>query len=228
MCQPLFKKLRLKIRLGQLIVGLAKLLRLTREGFYYDSLCSSHYNNHGVFCTDTCNTVPAVMIEMLICSSPGLLEFLPALPPSLTQGSISGVKGRNRVTVGNLSWDLEKHSVNCILKSDIDRKITVIERDGIESFRVKTQSTRLKNLRNWSHGSDSATVGDSPLGEIARTIQLHASVSTTIMMGLGQLRMADEGTAQAPGQANPPLSLNRPAPADGSPGVNVVAGGTRD
>ncbi len=150
----------------------AKLMRLTKEDFYFNSLASSHYNNHGVFCTDTCNAVPGILIEMLVCSSPGTLELLPALSPTLTQGAISGVKGRNRMTVQNLSWNLGNSSVTCVLKSDIDQTITLIERDGVESI------------------STSAKVSASPLGEIARTVLLQAGVSTSITLGLGQLRQA--------------------------------------
>src|SRR5882724_1345449 len=149
-----------------------RLLQLTKEGYYFDSLISSHNNNHGVFCTDTCNAVPGIMIEMLVGSSPGVLELLPALPPTLDQGAISDVKGRNRVTVQNLSWNMENNSVNCILKSDIEQSITLIERDGISSI------------------STSATVSASPIGQIARTIQLQAGVNTHISIGLGQLRSA--------------------------------------
>ena len=131
-----------------------KLLRLTREDYYYNSLCSSHYNGHGVFCTDVCNTVPAIMMEMLVSSGPGELELLPALPAALAKGSVSGIKGRNRVTVENLSWDMNRKLVSCILKSDTDQKITLIERTGIGS--IKT----------------SAKVESSPLGTMARLISL--------------------------------------------------------
>jgi hypothetical protein len=140
----------------------AKLLRLTSEGFYYDSLCSSHYRNHGVFCTDTCNTVPAIMMEMLVGSSPGVIELLPALPPSLTQGSISGVKARSRVTIEKLSWDMISGSITCVLKSDINQSITLIERD-----RIATIATDVP-------------VAQSPLGKIARVIQLRAGMSTSV------------------------------------------------
>jgi hypothetical protein len=140
----------------------AKLLRLTGEGFYYDSLCSSHYRNHGVFCTDTCNTVPAIMMEMLVASSPGVIELLPALPPSLAKGSISGVKARTRVTVQNLDWDMTSGSISCVLKSDINQSITLIERSGIVSI------------------ATSVPVAPSPLGKIARVIQLRAGASTRI------------------------------------------------
>ncbi|HXB60268.1 MAG TPA: glycoside hydrolase N-terminal domain-containing protein [Candidatus Acidoferrales bacterium] len=147
----------------------AKLLRLTSEGFYYDSLCSSHYRNHGVFCTDTCNTVPAIMMEMLVGSSPGLIELLPALPPSLTRGSISGVKARSRLTIEKLSWDMSSGSISCVLKSDINQSITLIERSGIASI------------------ATSAPIAPSLLGKIARVIQLRAGASTVIKICVEQV-----------------------------------------
>ncbi|HVU27573.1 MAG TPA: glycoside hydrolase N-terminal domain-containing protein [Verrucomicrobiae bacterium] len=149
-----------------------KILYLTSQGFYYNSLSSSHYNNHGTFCTDTCNAMPGIMIEMLVSSSPGVLELLPALPQGLDQGSISGVKGRNQVTVQNLSWDMNNQSVNCTLRSDIDQDITFIERSGINTINT------------------SASVSPSSLGQIARVIHLQAGVSTDIAIGLGQFNLA--------------------------------------
>jgi alpha-L-fucosidase 2 len=146
-----------------------KLLRLFREDFYFNSLCSSHYNTHGVFCTDVCNTVPTIMMEMLIASSPGQIEFLPALPKGLEKGTISGVKGRNRITIESLSWNLTSHSLSCTLKSDIEQSITLIERDGIKSIKTKAKIT------------------SSPLGQIARRIYLKAGEHTSIVLELDKL-----------------------------------------
>jgi hypothetical protein len=116
--------------------------------------------------------MPDIMMEMLVDSSPGVLELLPALPQNLDQGAISGVKGRNRVTVQSLSWNTGANSVNCTLQSDIDQSITLIERSGINTI------------------STSATVSPSPLGQIARVVQLQAGVSTGISIGLGQINLA--------------------------------------
>jgi hypothetical protein len=149
-----------------------KILYLLQQGFYYNTLASSHYNTHSVFCTDTCHAMPGIMMEMLVSSSPGTLELLPALPQTLIQGSITDVKGRNQVTVQNLSWNMSSNSVNCTLQSAIDQEITLIERSGINSI------------------TTSATVSPSPLGQIARVIQLQAGVSTEISIGLGQFNLA--------------------------------------
>jgi hypothetical protein len=148
------------------------LLQLTQNGFYFDSLASSHYEKHGIFCTDTCNSVPGIMMEMLVASNPGVVELLPALPQTLKQGSISGVKARCRVTVENLTWDMSNKSVNCTLRSDIDQKLTLIERSGISTINTK------------------AKVDSSPIGNIAKIIQLKAGESTPITIGIGDLRQS--------------------------------------
>jgi hypothetical protein len=72
------------------------------------------------------------------------------------------------------------NSVNCTLKSDIDQTITLIERDGIGVVNT------------------SATVGNSPLGEIAKTIQLRAGVSTSLRIGLGKLRQTNQAVNRHP------------------------------
>jgi hypothetical protein len=102
------------------------------------------------------------MMEMLVGSSPGVIELLPALPPSLTRGSISGVKARSRVTIEKLSWDMNSGSITCVLKSDINQSITLIERNGIASI------------------TTDVPVIQSPLGKIARVIRLRGGTSTSI------------------------------------------------
>lgn len=174
-----------------------KILHLTRNDFYFDSLCSSHNTNHDVFCTDTCNAMPGIMMEMLISSSPGVLEFLPALPARLVHGAIAGVKGRNRTTVESLSWDMSANTVNATVKSDIDQDITLIERSGIKALQSDAPS------------------GVSPLGDIARIVHLKAGISTPLSIALGELR---------PHKLN--LALNQPvvasSTADSSPPANAV------
>jgi alpha-L-fucosidase 2 len=109
------------------------------------------------------------MMEMLVSSSPQTLELLPALPQSLSKGEISGMKGRNRVTIESLNWDLTNKAVNCTLKSDIDQDITLIERHGINQINTKTR------------------VIQSPLGQIARIVHLTKGVSTHISIKLDKI-----------------------------------------
>jgi alpha-L-fucosidase 2 len=185
-----------------------RLLQLTRDGYYYDdSLISSHYDKHGTFCTDTCNAVPGIMMEMLIFSSPGVLELLPALPSTLTRGAISGVKGRNRITIQNLSWNLDDQTVSCTLKSDLDQSITLIERDGIKGIVTDAETA------------------DSPLGEIAKVLRLKAGVSTLVTVHLGNLRDKEQVLDQPDELSlaeNCPVTVS--SVADDCPGRNAVDG----
>jgi alpha-L-fucosidase 2 len=144
----------------------SKLLRLTKEGFYFNNLASSHNSGHAVFCTDACNTVPAIMMEMLVSSDPGVLELLPALPEPMDKGEISGVMGRNRVRIERLSWNIPGHGIQCVLRSDIDQHLTLIVRKGIREIRTGVK------------------VSPSALGEIARIIDLRAGVPASISIGL--------------------------------------------
>lgn len=143
-----------------------KMLRLTKEDFYYNNLCTSHYVNHGVFCTDVANTVPTIMMEMLISSSPGTLELLPALPKSLTKGSIYGLKGRGQLTIEKMSWNTSSKRIDCIIKSGINQKITLIERAGIVRINANTK------------------IETSPFGSIARIVRLKKGERTSISVFL--------------------------------------------
>lgn len=182
----------------------SKLLQLTRTGFYFDALLTAHYPDHGVFCTDVAHTVPNIMMEMLISTSPGVIELLPALPRGLERGSIRGVKARTRATIESLSWDLKAGLVECVLKSDIDQDVTLIERSGIKALRT------------------TAAARPSPLGEIARIVSLKAGEKTPVTIQLGDLRIPLMNLA-----ANQPVSVS--STAEGKEGAGAVDddGGTR-
>ncbi len=90
---------------------------------------------------------------MLVSSMPEQLELLPALPPSLSKGSVSGIRGRNRVIVENLDWDMARRQIRCVLRSDIDQTLTLIVRDGIASISTKayTEPSSLENIARKVH-----------------------------------------------------------------------------
>jgi hypothetical protein len=147
----------------------SKILRLLKTDFYFTSLTTAHYSNFKVFCTDVCNTMPAIMMEMLVNSTSEVIDLLPAVPESLTKGAIAGIKARNRVTIENLSWDLDKNTIECTLKSDIDQQITLVQRRGIKSI------------------STSAKVGPSSIGNTARVIEMKAEQSVKISFQVNDL-----------------------------------------
>lgn len=142
------------------------LLTILAGKYVFRSLMTSHYANYATYNADSSNSLPGILMEMLTYSRPGVTELLPALPAYLTQGSINGVKGRNRVTVVSLSWNLSNFTVNATLKSDITQNVTLISRRGISSI------------------TSSTTLASSPVGSFARVISLQAGVSTTVSITL--------------------------------------------
>ena len=144
----------------------AKLLHMMKTDFFFNSLATAHYANFRVFCTDVCNSLPGVMMEMIVNSKNDVIELLPALPAALTEGSIEGLKSRNQVSIENISWDLNKRTVSCLLKSNIDQDITLIQRSGIASI------------------SGNVDILSSPVGNEARIVKLKAGKSAEITMKL--------------------------------------------
>jgi hypothetical protein len=157
----------------------SKLLSMLRTDFYYTSLSTAHYANKNTFCTDVANTVPGIMMEMLVKSDggvsdagvpvDGIVELLPALPEPLVTGTIYGLKNRNRTATEKLTWDMEEGKLAVTLKSDIAQSLTLIEREGIRDIEVT---------------SGTARIAASPLGGIARVVTLPAGQSVTFAITL--------------------------------------------
>jgi hypothetical protein len=91
----------------------------------FRSLMTSHNPGLEIYNADAAHAIPAVIIEALVDSRPGAVELLPALPPRWVRGRISGVRCRNRVTVAELEWDLERATASAVLSSDADVVVSV-------------------------------------------------------------------------------------------------------
>ncbi|MDN0199777.1 glycoside hydrolase N-terminal domain-containing protein [Streptomyces sp. S.PNR 29] len=71
--------------------------------FFHASLMSAHYPNRDVYNADAAHTLPAVLIEMLVQSTPDRLVLLPALPAAYPAGELKGVRTRFGAEV-DLTW----------------------------------------------------------------------------------------------------------------------------
>ena len=78
--------------------------------------------------------IEAIVMEMVLYSRPGVIEVLPALPPSLLKGSINGMLARTFARVNNLVWDMEARTVDITITSLRKQDITLIARYGIEEI----------------------------------------------------------------------------------------------
>src|ERR1035441_9295510 len=80
--------------------------------------------------------IQTIMMEMLAYSRPGVIEVLPAVPPSLVKGSIKGMLARCFARIDNLSWDMEARTVDLTVTSVRKQDIALIARQGIETISV--------------------------------------------------------------------------------------------
>ncbi|MFD6425484.1 glycoside hydrolase N-terminal domain-containing protein [Streptomyces sp. NPDC060198] len=71
--------------------------------FFHDSLMSAHYPARDVYNADAAHALPAVVLEMLVQSTPGRLVLLPALPAAYPRGSLRGVRTRFGAAL-DLTW----------------------------------------------------------------------------------------------------------------------------
>ncbi|WP_328916112.1 MULTISPECIES: glycosyl hydrolase family 95 catalytic domain-containing protein [unclassified Streptomyces] len=189
----------------------AKLLRFAQDGYYYNSMATSHYNNHNTFATDVVNSVPTIMMEMLAATQPGTLELLPAVPKGLKKGSVSGMLGKGRFTIDNLSWDTDNRKVKVTLTSGIDQNLTLIQRNGIESIT-----------------GDGVSIQSSPLGGIARVLSLQKGRTVTLDLTLSAAKsnLAQGKAASASSESNSDQSAAKAF--DGDPSTRWSAGPAAD
>ena len=61
--------------------------------------------------------IPTIMMEMLAYSRPGVIEVLPALPETLTKGSIDGMLLRTFARLDKLTWDMDARTVDLTVTS---------------------------------------------------------------------------------------------------------------
>jgi len=102
----------------------ASLAEILGDGFIYGGGATSHYPGR-VYNMDACTSLPTVVMEMLVFSTSGVIELLPALPAELGKGCIRGVLCRGGVTVEELEWDVEAGSVIAVLRSRTSQTVKV-------------------------------------------------------------------------------------------------------
>ncbi|MFF4350939.1 glycoside hydrolase N-terminal domain-containing protein [Streptomyces sp. NPDC001530] len=71
--------------------------------FFHVSLMSGHYPKRHVYNADAAHTLPAVIIEALVQSTPDRLVLLPALPAAYPAGRLRGIRTRFGAEI-DLTW----------------------------------------------------------------------------------------------------------------------------
>jgi len=110
-----------------------QLRQLIEQGYVSNALrCSREPYSWPV--PDAQAGIPAIMMEMLAYTRPGVIEVLPALPSLLKKGSIKGMLARTFAKINNLTWDMQERTVDLTITSLKKQDITLIARYGIEDI----------------------------------------------------------------------------------------------
>ena len=120
-------------RLKDNVIVDVQLRQLMEQGYVSAALRCSR-EPYGPPVPDAQGGIPAIIMEMLAYSRPGIIEVLPALPPSLVKGSISGMLARTFARIDKLAWDMQARTVDLNITSVRKQDITLIARHGIEQI----------------------------------------------------------------------------------------------
>jgi hypothetical protein len=120
-------------RLKDNIIVDVQLRQLLEQGYVSTALRCSR-EPYGGPVPDAQGGIPAILMEMLLYSRPGVIEVLPALPPSLVKGAISGMLARSLARIDKLAWDMEARTVDLTVTSAKKQDVTLMARYGIEDI----------------------------------------------------------------------------------------------
>jgi hypothetical protein len=113
----------------------SELRQLIETGWVGPTLRCSHDPYAGAGgAPDAQGGIPTIMMEMLAYSRPGVIEVLPALPPSLVKGSMNGMLLRTFARLDKLAWDMDARTVDLTVTSFRKQDVTLIARHGIEKI----------------------------------------------------------------------------------------------
>jgi alpha-L-fucosidase 2 len=121
-------------RLKDNVIVDTQLRQLIEQGYLSTAFRCSR-EPRGIPIPDAQAAFPAITMEMLIYSRPGIIEILPALPDSLLKGSISGMLARTFARINRLSWDMDNRTVTVVITSLKDQDVTLVARHGIADIK---------------------------------------------------------------------------------------------
>lgn len=103
------------------------ILCMAADNYFNNNLVTTH-DPHRIFNTDMSGAYPAMVIDMLVYSDMGEINFLPACPADWSSGEIRGLSLRGGIRLDRLSWD----SAGCmaVLTSKTDQTVSVRLRGG--------------------------------------------------------------------------------------------------
>ncbi|MFF0168077.1 glycosyl hydrolase family 95 catalytic domain-containing protein [Streptomyces prasinus] len=118
--------------------------RVLDGDFFHASLMSAHYPHRHVYNADAAHTLPAVLIEALVQSTPGRLVLLPAPPADHPRGALHGVRTRFGALL-DLTWT--EDGATAVLRPTRTVRIELRTSDGAEPLDLVAHEDRVLTLR---------------------------------------------------------------------------------
>ncbi|MFI2426869.1 glycosyl hydrolase family 95 catalytic domain-containing protein [Streptomyces sp. NPDC018955] len=97
--------------------------------FFHASLMSAHYPHRHVYNADAAHTLPAVLIEALVQSTPDRLVLLPAPLPAYPSGELRGIRTRFGASL-DLTWSPD--AVTAVVRPTRTHRIDLWTSAGVE------------------------------------------------------------------------------------------------
>ncbi len=114
--------------------------------FFHDSLMSAHYPNRHVYNADAAHTLPAVLIEMLVQSTPDRLVLLPAVPAGCPQGELRGIRTRFGAEL-DLTWSPTE--ATAVLRPTRTHRVELRTSSGAEQLDLVAGEDHVLRLEAW-------------------------------------------------------------------------------
>ncbi len=112
--------------------------------FFHDSLMSAHYPHRHVYNADAAHTLPAVLIEALVQSTPDRLVLLPAPLPAYPTGRLTGIRTRFGAVL-DLAWSPD--DATAVVRPTRTLRITLWTSAGAEALDLVAGEDRVLPLK---------------------------------------------------------------------------------
>ncbi|EPD64490.1 glycosyl hydrolase family 95 catalytic domain-containing protein [Streptomyces sp. HGB0020] len=118
--------------------------QVLKGDYFHTSLMSAHYPNRDVYNADAAHTLPAVLIEMLVQSTPDRLVLLPALPDAYPHGRLRGVRTRFGARL-DLIWT--PHEATAVLRPTRTHRVELRTSSGTRPLDLVAGEDHVLTLR---------------------------------------------------------------------------------
>ncbi|MFJ3666727.1 glycosyl hydrolase family 95 catalytic domain-containing protein [Streptomyces sp. NPDC090106] len=120
--------------------------QVLKGDFFHTSLMSAHYPDRDVYNADAAHTLPAVLVEMLVQSTPDRLVLLPALPAAHPTGRVTGLRTRFGAEL-DLTWT--PHRATAVLRPTRTHRVELRTSTGARPLDLVAGEDHVLSLGTW-------------------------------------------------------------------------------